>query len=98
MTNEKFTQGSWRRAFNRSRSGNGNVRGRSHCRIENENGVVIAFTVPQSSKQEQVANTNLLATAKDMYECVCDALTDLEMPDGMRRHFEAVLEKARGEE
>ena len=94
---EKFTQGRYRRAFNMSRNGK-TVRGLSHCRIENEKGVVIAFTVPQKSRQEQIANTNLLATVKDLYECVCDALTDLEMSEGMRNHFEAVLRKARGEE
>ena len=42
-------------------------------------------------------NAALIAAAPEMYECVCDALTDLEMPDGMRRHFEEVLMKARGE-
>ena len=35
--------------------------------------------------------------ADEMYECICDALTDLDMSDGMRRHFEAVVRKARGE-
>ena len=37
---EKFTPGRYRRAFNRSRNGK-TVRGLSHCRIENEKGVVI---------------------------------------------------------
>lgn len=93
---EKFTPGRYRRAFNMSRNGK-TVRGLSPCRIENEKGVVIAFTVPQKSRQEQIANTNLLATVKDMYECICDALTDLDMSEGMRNHFESVLKKARGE-
>jgi hypothetical protein len=44
------------------------------------------------------ANAHLIAAAQEMYECVCDALSDLQMPGGMRRHFEAVLKKARGEE
>lgn len=44
------------------------------------------------------ANAHLIAAAPEMYECVCDALTDLDMPEGMRNHFEAVLRKARGEE
>ena len=95
--NEKFTPGRYRRAFNISRNGK-SVRGLSPCRIENEKGVVIAFTVPQKSRHQQIANTNLLATVKDLYECVCDALSDLEMPEGMRNHFKIVLKKARGEE
>ena len=49
-------------------------------------------------KEEMQANAYLIAAAPEMYECICDALTDLEMPEGMRRHFEAVLKKARGEE
>lgn len=97
MINEKFTPWRYRRAFNMSRNGK-TVRGLSPSRIENEKGVVIAFTVPQKSRQEQIANTNLLAAVKDLYECVCDALTDLEMSEGMRAHFENVLKKARGEE
>lgn len=43
------------------------------------------------------ANAHLIKAAPEMYECICDALTDLEMPEGMRNHFEAVLKKARGE-
>jgi hypothetical protein len=43
------------------------------------------------------ANAYLMKAAPEMYECICDALTDLEMPEGMRNHFEAVLRKARGE-
>lgn len=44
------------------------------------------------------SNAALIAAAPEMYECVCDALTDLEMSEGMRAHFEKVLKKARGEE
>ena len=40
----------------------------------------------------------LIIAAPEMYECICDALTDLDMPEGMRAHFEEVLKKARGEE
>lgn len=52
----------------------------------------------KESKERMQANAALLAAAPQMYECVCDALTDLEMPEGMRNHFESVLKKARGEE
>ena len=44
------------------------------------------------------ANAALIATAPELYECLCDVMTDLEMSDGMRAHFEKVLKKARGEE
>ncbi len=47
---------------------------------------------------EMRANAALISAAPEMYECVCDALTDLEMSEGMRAHFEKVLKKARGEE
>lgn len=98
MNTEKFTPGEWHRAFNRSRSGNGNVRGKSHCRIENENGVVIAFTVPQSSKQEQVANTNLIAAAPEMYRLLNQLHGALSAVPILQREIETVLKKAGGEE
>ena len=44
------------------------------------------------------ADGYLCAAAPEMYDCICDALTDLQMSDGMRSHFENVLKKARGEE
>ena len=46
----------------------------------------------------QIANAALIAAAPELYYCVCDALTDLEMSEGMRNYFESVLKKARGEE
>ena len=47
---------------------------------------------------ECAANAALIAAAPELYECLCDVMTDLEMSDGMRAHFEKVLKKARGEE
>ena len=41
-------------------------------------------------------NAALIATAPDMRDCICDALSDLQMPEGMRRHFEEVLKQANG--
>ena len=102
MDTEKFTPGKWRRAMNKSRNGK-TMRGLSHCRIENENGVVIGFTVPQKSRLEQVANTNLLSTAKEMYEFIgwigsvegqCAILT--KDPESVRKAH-SILKKARGE-
>lgn len=98
MGNEKFTKWEWERAKNFSRNGTGSIRGLSLCRIVDKNRVAVAYTVPKASQQEQIANTNLIAAAPEMYYCICDALTDLEMSEGMRKYFETVLKKARGEE
>ena len=46
---------------------------------------------------EMRANAALIAAAPELFECVCDALSDLQMSEGMRRHFEEVLKKARGD-
>lgn len=54
-----------------------------------------ATTLERMKRQEAYAH--LFAAASEMYECVCDALSDLKMPEGMRDHFEKVLKKARGE-
>lgn len=104
MTNEKFTPGRFRRAFNMSRNGK-TVRGLSPCRIENEKGVVIAFTVPQKSRQEQIANTNLLATVKDLYKALYDLVGNCrpgwQEVNVSRETIDNALEalkKARGEE
>lgn len=43
-----------------------------------------------------VTNAALIAAAPDMRDCICDALSDLQMPEGMRRHFEEVLKQANG--
>ena len=113
MTKENFTQGEWKRAMNKSRNGKGSVRGLSHCRIENEKGCVIAFTVPQKkSRQEQVANTNLIAATPKMYQRLKSVKTDLwalsvnpaisvqtkECIDIIIKNIEDDLKKARGEE
>lgn len=97
MNTEKFTPGEWRRAMNKSRGGK-TVRGLSNCRIENENGVVIAFAVPQRSRQEQVANTNLLAAAPEMYRLLKQLHGTLSNVPVLQGEIEKVLKKARGEE
>ena len=102
MSNEKFTPGEWRRAFNMSRNGK-TVRGLSPCRIESGNGVVIAFTVPQKSRQEQIANTNLIAAAPEMYallKMIADPTTFMgaKTDEVLRTAIESVLKKARGEQ
>lgn len=104
MTNEKFTPGRFRRAFNMSRNGK-TVRGLSPCRIENEKGDNDAFTVPQKSRQEQIANTNLLAAAPEMYRVlrgicfeksarICNYAPESCKVCAIRK----ALKKARGEE
>ena len=112
MSNEKFTQGEWKRAMNKSRNGKGTIRGLSHCRIENEKGVVVAFAVPQKSRQEQIANTNLIAAAQKMYNRLKEVKSDFrallfnpyisehtkECIKVMIDHIEDDLKKARGEE
>jgi hypothetical protein len=111
MSVEKFTPGEWKRAMNRSRNGKGSVRGLSHCRIENEKGCIIAYTVTQKSRQEQVANTNLLAASSKMYQRLKSVKTDLwalsvnpaisaktkECIDIIIKNIEGDLQKARGE-
>lgn len=56
-----------------------------------------ADIIKKARDAENEADAHLIAAAPEMYDCPCDALTDLEMPDGMRAHFEEVLKKARGE-
>ena len=87
------------------------VRGLSTCRIESGNGVVIAFTVPQKSRQEQIANTNLIAAAPEMYNRLKEVKSDFrallfnpyisehtkECIKVMIDHIEHDLKKARGE-
>lgn len=102
---EKFTQGEWQRAMNKSRNGKGAIRGLSHCRIENEKGVVVAFAVPQKSRQEQIANTNLIAAAPEMYAklktvlALCEGnLLRKTRCDILGEEIATLLKKARGEE
>ena len=77
MSNEKFTPGEWHRAVNMSRNGK-TARGFSPCRIKSAKGIIVAFTVPQKSRQEQIANTNLIAAAPEMYRNNEQTLTELE--------------------
>ena len=98
MSNEKFTQGEWE-VEEKSASLNGLTWfGFQVISPEIRKRVCYSETDDEKNIPEMQANTNLIAAAPEMYECICDALSDLEMPDGMRNHFEAVLMKARGEE
>lgn len=90
MREEKFTQGEW-----------------DYFISDNGDGFPIIFVgdidiaeiyLPKGNSEEMFANANLIKTAPEMYYCICDALTDLEMSEGMRKYFETVLKKARGEE
>lgn len=58
--------------------------------INNANGEYVGRAVERGLARK-------FAAAPEMYECICDALTDLEMSNGMRAYFEEVLKKARGE-
>lgn len=105
MSNEKFTPGEWHiEDFNEW-----GIAGKFVVDEDNE---PIAKVCNQYNKipdfgslcrlkentDRMQANAALLAAAPEMCECICDALTDLEMSEGMRKHFESVLKKARGEE
>lgn len=88
---EKFTPGEWR------------VKAHPHPWDKSNNDLF--YEIQWSEDGERVADiiyqkadAHLMSQAKNMYECICDALTDLQMSDGMRNHFEQVLKKARGEE
>lgn len=95
MRNEKFTQGEWylgnpfRHKDSRSEWRNVYADGEKNP---------IAVVLVNDGCGKAYHNDTLMKAAPEMYECVCDALTDLQMPDGMRNHFEAVLKKAKGEE
>ena len=43
------------------------------------------------------ANATLIAAAPEMYEILCDVLTDCKLSDGMRLEIERIMKKARGE-
>ena len=91
MREEKFTQGEWNIADCRETP----YAGYDYLIVDADR-LAIAY-IENCSQEEQEANAALIAAAPGMYDCICDALTDLEMTDGMRNHFEAVLMKARGE-
>ena len=92
MSNEKFTPEEWIIEDYREDDSRDN----DYSIIE-PSGSYIAHIENCCSLEEQEANAYLIAAAPEMYYCICDALTDLQMPEGMRSHFEAVLKKARGE-
>ena len=98
----------WHRAVNKSRNGK-TTRGLSPCRIVDDNGNVIAFAVPQKSRKEQIANTNLIARAKEMYQMLNKVVEFQERNygNGVKTHLnfielvediKMVLKKARGEQ
>lgn len=88
----------WHRAINKSRNGK-TTRGLSPCRIVDDNGNVIAFTVPQKSRKEQIANANLIARAPVMYDLLNSLLNDkvYNLDQQTRENIEYELKKARGE-
>lgn len=94
---EKFTPGPWHILTPKPHYGK-----RTCHSIVDSNGGYVAYTglrgISAVKQAERKANEYLIAAAPDMYDCICDALTDLEMTDGMRAHFEETLKKARGEE
>lgn len=105
MSNEKFTPGEWKMAMNKSRNGKGAIRGLSHCRIKNGKGVVVALAVPQKSRQEQIANTNLIAAAPEMYRVLSGICLEKSAqickfaPESCEVcQIRKALKKARGEE
>ena len=99
MTNEKFTPGPWEVAghhieavgdFKEKRCSGYGCNNNFVCDLDD--GEYHEYW----DEAECAANAALIAAAPELYECVCDALTDLEMSEGMRAHFEKVLKKARG--
>ena len=89
---EKFTPGEWHSGIDAEDKRPYIFSGDSPQEI-----IADVFVTNQCIEQA-TANAALIAAAPDLFECVCDALTDLQMPEGMRNHFEQVLKKARGEE
>ena len=98
MSDEKFTQGEWRAEIEDHELADTGDYVTDFSVVTDKTGIAQCFDNSVISEEQAAANCHLISAAPEMYECVCDALTDLEMPDGMRNHFEAVLKKARGEE
>lgn len=96
--NEKFTPGEWEIEEKEMGCGTLFRYGFQVVCWEKRRRIAYMETCSLGDKEEMQANAAMIAAAPVMYECICDALTDLQMPDGMRSHFEAVLKKARGEE
>ena len=97
---EKFTQGEWEvKSLNTRWETTGMAIFTTQV-IAPSAGYIISSVDTKDEKLLKMiqANAALIAAAPDLFECVCDALSDLNMPEGMRNHFEAVLKKARGEE
>ena len=100
MSNEKFTQGEWH--IWKDKSTIPFIFGKDGYAIacmcgKQKDYSVIGCLDDYLEPEKVLANAYLIAAAPEMYECICDALTDLQMLDGMRNHFEAVLKKARGQ-
>ena len=88
MSNEKFTPGPWRwKIFGKDQK----------CFMVFNNVLDALASLYFHGNKTTYANAALIASAPELYECVCDALTDLDMSEGMRAHFEEVLKKAKGE-
>ncbi|MBO5681804.1 MAG: hypothetical protein J6T08_08850 [Lentisphaeria bacterium] len=94
MSNEKFTPGEWYLG-NPFRHKDSKSEWRNVYADGEKNPIAVVLLNDGFGKTYN--NATLLQVANEMYECICDALSDLEMPDGMRNHFEEVLKKARGE-
>ena len=100
MGNEKFTKGEWRAVVNEP------LEDDHICDVYDEHNNCICECFSHGywgeergiTEAQKEANMHLIAAAPEMYYCICDALTDLEMSEGMRKYFETVLKKARGEE
>ena len=93
---EKFTKGIWEIEERSAHFGSYSMYGFS---IQTKaHRICMCQTDDDRNIPQMKANAALIAAAPELYECVCDALTDLEMSEGMRAHFEKVLKKVRGEE
>lgn len=91
---EKFTPGKWEIEEHELSVKNCEMFG---FRIKTDSKIICAANSNElKNKPEMRANAALIAAAPEMYECICDALSDLQMSEGMKSHFEAVLRKARG--
>lgn len=93
---EKFTQGEWEIEEREAHIRDTHMF--AFAIMTKEHRICMCQTDDDRNIPQMRANAALIAAAPELYECVCDALTDLEMSEGMRAHFEKVLKKARGEE
>lgn len=94
--NDKFTPGPWEIEERSAHFGSYSMYGFS---IQTKaHRICMCQTDDDRNIPTMQANAALIAAAPELYECLCDVMTDLEMSEGMRAHFEKVLKKARGEE